>query len=136
MQSLILLRGLPGCGKSTLAALLSENGTWPVYSVDDYFTDPDTGRYRFDFQNNHLAYRQCEERTRDALASGAAKVFVANTFTLEWELEPYFRMARDAGCRVFVVTVENRHGGTTVHDDITPDQLRKMAEKYRVVLGA
>ncbi|EMP07134.1 AAA domain protein [Leptospira interrogans serovar Pyrogenes str. 200701872] len=38
-KSLILLRGLPGAGKSRLAKLLSENGKYPVFSVDDYFTD-------------------------------------------------------------------------------------------------
>jgi predicted AAA+ superfamily ATPase len=37
MKALILLRGLPGAGKSTLAKLLSENGKYPVFSIDDYF---------------------------------------------------------------------------------------------------
>ena len=38
-KSLILLRGLPGSGKSSLAFTLSENGKYPVFSVDDYFTN-------------------------------------------------------------------------------------------------
>ena len=42
MSSLIILRGLPGSGKSTLAKLLSENDKWPVYSIDSYFTNPET----------------------------------------------------------------------------------------------
>ncbi len=37
--SIILIRGLPGSGKSSLARLLSENGKYPVFSIDDYFMD-------------------------------------------------------------------------------------------------
>lgn len=133
MQSLILVRGLPGSGKSTLAKLLSENGKYPVFSVDDYFTNELTGEYYFDYRKNHLAYKQCEENTRKALAGGTEKVFVDNTFTLEWELEIYFRMAAEFDCRIFVLTVENRHGGINVHD-VSSEQILKMAERYKVIL--
>ncbi|MGL4369277.1 MAG: AAA family ATPase [Spirochaetota bacterium] len=132
-QSLILLRGLPGCGKSTLAALLSEDGKYPVFSIDSFFTDPETNEYSFDFRSNHLAYKKCEADTRDALSRKVPKIFVDNTFTIEWELEPYLKMAAEYGCRVFVLTVENRHGGKNCHG-ITPEQIKKMGEKYTVQL--
>ena len=132
-RDLILLRGLPGCGKSTLAELLSENGKYPVFSIDSYFTDAGTGVYRFVHTENHLAYRKCESDTKDALARGVPKVFVDNTFTIEWELEPYFALAAEFGYRVHVVTVENRHGGKNVHA-VSGEQLAKMAAKYRVCL--
>ena len=63
-KSLIVLRGLPGSGKTTLANLLSENKKYPVFSIDDYFTD-EKGKYHFKFDENHLAYKLCEENTRD-----------------------------------------------------------------------
>ena len=132
-RSLILLRGLPGSGKSSLAAVLSENGRYPVFSVDSFFTDKETGEYRFCHTDNHLAYKACEDGTRDALRRGEPKVFVDNTFTLEWELSPYFAMAAEFGYMVHTVTVENRHGGRNVHS-VSEEQLRKMACKYRVVL--
>lgn len=133
MAFLILLRGLPGSGKSTLAKVLSEDSKYPVHSIDSYFTDPATGEYNFDFSKNHLAYKQCEADTKKSISEGVKKVFVDNTFTMEWELEPYFKMAADFNYTVFVVTVENRHKGHNIHN-VSREQLEKMAEKYKVVL--
>ena len=53
-KNLILLRGLPGSGKTTLAKVLSNNGDFPFFSVDDYFTNPKTQEYIFDYSKNHL----------------------------------------------------------------------------------
>lgn len=133
MSSLILLRGLPGSGKSTLAKVLADKGKYPVLSIDDYFTNPETGEYDFKFDKNHLAYKDCEARTRGHLQKRTEKIFVANTFTLEWELEPYFKLASEFNYRIFVVTVENRHGNKNTHN-VSDEQLSKMAEKYKVVL--
>ncbi len=59
-KNLILLRGLPGSGKSSLANVLSENGKYPIYAIDNYFTDKITGEYVFNFTENYIAYQQCE----------------------------------------------------------------------------
>ena len=131
--SLIILRGLPGSGKSTLADLLSERGKYPVYSIDDFFTDEVSGEYHFVFSQNHLAYKHCEERTAKAMLEKMDKIILHNTFTLEWEMKPYFEMAKLYGYRVFVLTVENRHGGLNCHG-INREQLEKMAANYKVVL--
>jgi predicted kinase len=133
MNSLILLRGLPGSGKSTLAEELSENGKYPVLSVDDYFTDSKTGIYKFEFDKNHLAYKQCEEKVKQNLQKGAVKIFVDNVFSLEWELEPYFKLAAEFKYRIFILTVENHHKSKNIHQ-ISDVQIQKMAEKYKVAL--
>ena len=132
-HALILLRGLPGSGKTTLAKVLSENNTYPVFSVDDYFTNEITGEYLFNFQNNHLAYKQCEMLTKDAMQQSISKIIVHNTFTTEWELEPYFKLASSYNYLLFVVTVENYHEQKNVHE-VSDEQLQKMAEKYKVKL--
>lgn len=133
MASLILLRGLPGSGKSTLAELLSEKGNYPVHSIDSYFTDPTTGDYQFDFRANHLAYKHCEAAVKRSMECRQEKIFVDNTFTMDWEMEPYFKLAADFSYKLFVVTVENRHGGKNIHQ-VSREQLEKMADKYKVVL--
>ncbi len=130
--SIILIRGLPGSGKSTLAELLSENGRYPVFSVDQFFTDKE-GNYNFDPLKNHLAYDECQHKVRMEIKKKTKKIFVDNTFTLGWEMDPYFKMAEENNCRIFVFTLENYHSGTNVHG-ITKDQISKMAEKYKVKL--
>jgi uridine kinase len=132
-KNLILLRGLPGSGKTTLAHVLSEQGTYPVFSVDDYFTNEVTGEYIFNFQNNHLAYKQCEALTKDAMLQNISKILVHNTFTMDWELEPYFKLASNFNYTLFVVTVENYHLNANTHG-VSNEQLYKMAEKYKVKL--
>jgi predicted kinase len=132
-NSLILLRGLPGSGKTTLAKVLSEEGKYPVYSVDDYFTNKETGEYLFDYKNNHYAYTQCQEQTEQSMLQKAKKIIVHNTFTMDWELEPYFKLAAAHNYSLFVATVENYHESGNVHD-VSAGQLQKMAEKYKVKL--
>ena len=133
-KALILLRGLPGSGKTSLARLLSEEGKYKVHSIDSYFTDAESGEYSFRYRENHLAYKQCEALTRASLEKKELKVFVDNTFTLEWEIEPYVRMASEFGYKLFVVTVEKRHDGKNSHG-VTDEQIEKMASKYKVILS-
>ncbi|MCC7233078.1 MAG: ATP-binding protein [Bacteroidia bacterium] len=132
-KSLILLRGLPGSGKSSFAKLISENDTYPVFSVDDFFTSAESGTYRFDYMDNHKAYALCEKNTRESMHAGKKKIIVDNTFTMAWETEPYFRLAAEHGYSVYVLTVENYHGNKNVHG-ITEEQMKLMADKYRVKL--
>lgn len=126
-----MLRGLPGSGKSSLAQVLSHQ-RHPVFSVDDYFTD-ENGHYHFDHLKNHLAYKSCEERTAKAMQRDEQLIILDNTFTIEWEIEPYFKLAAEHGYRVHVVTVENRHQGKNIHH-IPEEQIEKMRLKYKLKL--
>lgn len=131
-KSLILLRGIPGSGKSTFAHVIAENGKYPICSIDSYFTD-NLGHYSFDFRKNHLAYKTCEDLTIAEMKKGTEKIIVDNTFTMEWEMEPYFKHAEENNYRVFVMTIENRHGGKNIHQ-IPEEHIQKMRDNFKVII--
>lgn len=132
LPTLVILRGLPGSGKSSLAQVLSEEGKYPVFSIDDYFTDSE-GNYQFIYNENYKAYALCEMNCMQAMEAGVKKIFIDNVFSLDWELEPYVQLASAYKYRLFVLTVEKRHEGENIHG-IEAEQIERMAEKYKVKL--
>jgi len=72
-------------------------------------------------------------KTKEAMETGLSKICVANTFTTQREMKEYFQLAKQFGYRVFTVIVENRHGGTNVHD--VPEQvLTKQKVRFDIKL--
>lgn len=129
-NSIIIIRGLPGAGKSSFANLIK--GEFPVYSIDDYFTDS-YGVYHFNHKENYKAYQQCEENVRQAMKNGIEKILVDNVFSISWEMEPYLQLAKEYNYTIYVLTIENYHGEKNKHD-INDEQLKKMEAKYKVKL--
>jgi len=126
-MELILVRGLPGSGKSTFAKSLG----CPYFEADEYFVKDN--RYVFDGSKIKLAHQWCKERTEHVMREGIKKIAVSNTFTQEWEMEDYYKLAEQYGYSVFSVIVENRHNGTNVHG-VPEDKLEIMKERFQVKL--
>ena len=132
---LILLRGLPGSGKSTLAKIilqLRSTDEPEVLSADDFFEDKD-GDYNFDATKLREAHNYCQFRCSERMRQQKARIVVANTFTQEWEMDEYFKMAERYNYRVHTVIVENRHGNQNVHG-VPEDKLQQMKERFEIKL--
>lgn len=128
MKELILFRGLPGSGKSSLAETLCET----VISADQFFEDEE-GNYNFDFTKLKDAHADCLLRTRGCMHLETPVIGVANTFTQEWEMEPYFKLAQELGYRIHTIVVENRHGGTNVHQ-VPEESIKRMESRFETRL--
>lgn len=116
MKTLYLIRGVPGSGKSTLASQLLEAGMVSfVFEADQYFVNSNTGEYRFDPSGLAKAHESCKNSTAFRLYSGKS-VAVSNTSTTEKEVEVYRKIAEEYGAKFVSLIVENRHGGTNVHN--------------------
>ena len=132
---LILLRGLPGSGKSTLAKIilqLRSTDEPEVLSADDFFEDKE-GDYNFDPTKLKEAHNYCQFRCSERMRQQRARIVVANTFTQEWEMDEYFKMAERYNYRVHTVIVENRHGNENVHG-VPEDKLQQMKNRFQIKL--
>ena len=132
---LILLRGLPGSGKTTLAKIilqLRSTDEPEILSADDFFEDNE-GDYNFDPTKLKEAHNYCQFRCSERMRQQKARIVVANTFTQEWEMDEYFKMAERYNYRVHTVIVENRHGNENVHG-VPEDKLQQMKNRFNVKL--
>ena len=98
-----------------------------------FFIDPISGEYKFDVSKIKLAHEWCQGMVKTDMILEYPKIVVSNTSTQEWELEPYFEMAKEFGYNVFSVVVENRHGGTNTHG-VPEDKLELMRNRFNVKL--
>ena len=119
---LYLIRGIPGAGKTELANLI----TIANFSADDYFTTP-SGEYVFDASKIKEAHEYCQRMTRRAMEDGREIIAVDNTFTQKWEMEPYYKLAKEYYYKVIEIIVKsdfkNVHG-------VPEDKIQKMKERF------
>lgn len=102
----ILVRGLPGSGKSKFANMLVEycsEEEATLLESDQFFLD-EHSNYNFDPAKLSAAHEWCLERTIEALKRGQ-RVVVANTFTQLWMLRPYIEAAKSLGVPFTVVSL-------------------------------
>lgn len=131
-KHLILFRGLPGSGKSSLSAALCKR----VFSADMFFeTMAENGDliYNFDATKLRDAHDWCQRNVDITMSFGIETIGVANTFTQEWEMKPYFEMAEKYGYRVSTIVVENRHGSTNIHG-VPSEIIEKMKNRFELKL--
>ena len=136
-KELILVRGIPGSGKSTTAKLLGAGGAgYAHFEADMYFMED--GVYRFDPTKIRDAHAWCQNSVEQAMLLNHTTghnsiIIVSNTFTQEWEMEPYYKLASAWGYKVFSIIVENRHYGSNVHG-VPQDKLQVMEDRFEIKL--
>ena len=106
-QILIIVRGIPGSGKSTFAKEIVK--MFPDDSVhwesDMFFMH--NGVYCWKPNKVNLAHRWCQQKVEKSF-DAADIVVVSNTFTTESEMKFYLDFAKENGISVQIVRMENR----------------------------
>jgi len=123
-----IVRGCPNAGKSTFAKTL---GGIHI-EADQYFVDAD-GNYNFDGSKIKNAHAWCLDNVKTSMAVGRDKIVVSNTFTQEWEFQPYLELAKEYGYKTFTIIVENRHGNTNEHN-VPEDKIEQMKNRFSIKL--
>jgi predicted kinase len=128
-KELIIIRGLPGSGKSTFATktlFRYKRVAWA--EADHYFTD-EAGEYRFDPAHIKDAHAFCQQKVLDAMVVGLP-VIVSNTFSQIWEMQPYFNMAERYGYTVQVYVMDSQYGNTHGVPEEAIERMRVRWEKH------
>lgn len=110
MPNCIILRGLPGSGKSSFAHQI---GAW-IVSEDEFFTK--NGEYKFDKTMLVHAHGFCFVKFCDYIDQNRPDICVDNTNTTKKEYQRYVDYAKDHGYNVTILTVET---------DLTDEELAK-----------
>lgn len=143
---LVLMRGVPGSGKTYLAEKIvtATIGTslvdykTHICSTDDFFMA--TGAYIYERQRLSEAHDWNQSRVRTALQQGLSPVIVDNTNVETWEMEPYLKYGVRNGYFIEVMEpntpwakkfnqliMRNSH-------NVPPNTIRKMLNNFQSVL--
>lgn len=95
---LIIMRGLPGSGKSHAASLIQPS---LILSTDDYFLNAN-GDYVFNVKLLSKAHAWNQKRALAAFKEGVNTIVIDNTNVRMWEAKPYAKMAKEAGYQIQV----------------------------------
>lgn len=135
MKKLILLRGLPGSGKSTVAELLKDqigDEKCITYAADEFFMDVNR-EYNFDRNKLGAAHMWCRTQVTERMLENFPIIIVHNTFTTNKEVNEYMDVAEKYSYDVICLIVENRHGSSNMHN-VPEEVLGKMEERFNVKL--
>jgi hypothetical protein len=114
---------------------------WNEYAIceaDKFFYDKE-GNYNFDATKIKQAHEWCREQVEIRMKDNGVnpqfypEIVVSNTFTQEWEMEAYYKLAEQYGYKVFSIIVENRHEGVNQHG-VPADKLEQMKNRFQIKL--
>ncbi|NXC36442.1 N4BP2 protein, partial [Campylorhamphus procurvoides] len=134
-QVLVLLRGVPGSGKSYLARnLLQDNPGGIILSTDDYFYKH--GQYHYDPNCLGEAHDWNRKRAKEAFERGISPIIIDNTNIQAWEMKPYVTLAQQFKYKVMFrepdtwwkfkpkeLERRNIHG-------VSKEKIKRMLERY------
>lgn len=124
---LLILRGAPGSGKTTVATKTKFFAGWVTVSADQFFTKPN-GSYHFDATKLQEAHNWCFNKAKEALSRGS-NVVVDNT---NRKLSEFKRYLEIPGVEIKVFCVDSSFTSTK---QIPQHVMVRFFEEYQVYPG-
>lgn len=124
-MKLVIVRGLPGSGKSTYAKSLG------IFHVEQDMYFMQDGKYNYSKDELKNAVSWCKYTVENALKYGL-DVVVSNTFTRKWELDYYINLSIKYRAKCQIVCMKNDFGN--IHD-IPKEVLTNMELRWETIEG-
>jgi predicted kinase len=102
MKKVVILRGIPGAGKTEYQKRFFPDAC--VCSANLYFYDAD-GHYQFNPSRLGKAHEFCMDNFKTAIADGRQLIVVDNTNTKQWEFDEYMYIAEREGYLVEIIFI-------------------------------
>ena len=123
MSNLILIRGLPGSCKSTLAK------TFDCFHIEADMFFVRNGEYKwFHTGKNH---EWCLEMVENCIVIGM-DIVISNTFTQIWEMQKYLGLAEEYNYNIRVISCQNEFKNK---HSVPEETLKKMKGRWELFPG-
>lgn len=106
MPEIVLIRGVSGSGKSTIAKQQYEPKGYIHIEADQFFEH--NGKYTYNPKLQSFAHKVAQRRTEAAMKR-SKDIVVANTFTCKWEMEPYEEMAKKYNYPITIIIAKGNY---------------------------
>lgn len=130
MPKLMLIIGIPGSGKSTMANKIKgerpEFANANIWEADMFFVNPKNGEYNWNLENLVSAHKWCQIQTENDMRDGN-NVIVSNTSLRPRERKPYLLLAKKYNYEIEVITCTGEY--KNIHN-VPEEKVNQMREKF------